>query len=143
MSLTGANSVITITQPTLFPTPQYLQGFAADDVTDMDPATIVEHLMGVDGVLSFGFVWVARMQKITLQADSASNAVFDTINTQSEAVQDVYPLSATVILPGIGLQFTCINGALEIYKPMPQVQKLIKQREYRIVWNRVVPSLFA
>jgi hypothetical protein len=141
MSLTGANATISISQPTLFPLPQQLQGFAADDVTDMDPATIVEHLMGVDGVLSFGFVWVARMQKITLQADSASNAVFDVINVSQEAIADVYPLSATIILPGIGLQFTCINGALENYKPMPAVQKLIKQREYRVVWNRVIPSL--
>lgn len=140
MSLTAANAVITLSQATLFPTPQQLQGFAADDVTDMDPAKILEHLMGVDGVLSFGFVWVERMQEVTLQGDSASNGFFDTINTQSEAVQSVYPLNGIVILPAIGLMFTLINGGLETYKPMPQVQKIIKPRKYRIVWNKVVPS---
>lgn len=143
MSLTGANSVITLSQATLFPTPQQLQGFAADDVTDMDAAKILEALMGVDGVLSFGFVWVERMQEITLQADSASNSFFDAISTQQEAVQDVYPLSGTVILPAIGLKFILINGALETYKPMPQVQKIIKPRKYRVVWNKVTPAVAA
>jgi hypothetical protein len=139
MSLTGSNAVITLTQATLFPIPQQLQGFAADDVTDMDAVKILEHLMGVDGVLSFGFVWMERMQEITLQADSASNAFFDVINTQQEATQTAYPLNGIVILPAIGLSFTLINGGLETYKPMPQVQKIIKPRKVRIVWNKVVP----
>lgn len=139
MSLTAANSVITLSQATLFPVGQQLQGFAADDVTDMDPVKILEHLMGVDGVLSFGFVWMERMQKIVLQADSAANSFFDAINTQQEAVQDVYPLNGIIILPAIGLQFICTNGGLETYKPMPAVKKIIQPREYRVVWNKVVP----
>lgn len=141
MSLTGANANIAITQTVLFPTSQILQGFAADDVTDMDAVEIVESLMGVDGVLSFGFVWRERIQKIRLQADSVSNLVFDTINNQQQAVQDVYPVSATIILPGIGLKFTCTNGALRRYKPMPQVKRLIQPRDYEIVWNKVIPAL--
>lgn len=137
MSLTAANSIITISQATIFPVPQTLQGFAADDVTDIESAKILEHLMGVDGFLSFGFVWVERMQEITLQANSASNSVFDTINAQQEAVQDVYPLSGTIILPAIGVKLNLINGGLETYKPMPQAQKLLRPRKYRLVWNRV------
>lgn len=138
--LTAANAVITISQATLFPTPQQLQGFAADDVSDMDPAKILEGLMGVDGVLSFGFVFVERMQNITLQADSASNAIFDTINTQQEAAQTVYPLTGVIVLPAIGLMFNCINGGLETYNPMPAVKKIIQPRKFRIMWNKVVPT---
>jgi hypothetical protein len=142
-TLTAADAVLTISQPILFPTPQQIQGFAADDVTDMDSAKILEHLMGVDGVLSFGFVFVERMQKIVLQANSDSNALFDTVNTQQEAAETVYPLAMTIILPSIGLMWTCINGGLENYKPMPGVKKILQPREYRIVWNKVVPSLYA
>lgn len=141
-SLSAANSIITLSQPVLFPgAPQQLQGFGADDVTDIEAAKVLEHLMGVDGVLSFGFVWVERIQEITLQADSVSNSFFDVVNTQQEAVQDVYPLSGTILLPALGLVFTCINGGLENYKPMPQIQKIARPRKYRIVWNKVVPSL--
>jgi|SRR5579859_19244 len=142
MSLSAANSIITLSQPVLFPgSPQQLQGFGADDVTDIEAAKILEHLMGVDGVLSFGFVWVERIQEITLQADSASNSFFDVVNAQQEAVQDVYALSGTILLPSLGLKFTCINGGLENYKPMPKVQKITRPRTYRIVWNKVIPSL--
>jgi hypothetical protein len=141
VSLTGANSIITISQATLFPQGVQLQGFAADDVTDIESAKILEHLMGVDGVLSFGFVWEPRMQEITLQGNSDSNAVFDQINNQQQAVQDVYPLNGIVILPAIGLTFQLENGGLENYKPMPKVDRLIRPRKYRIVWNKCTPVL--
>lgn len=136
--LTAANAIITISQATLFPNPQQLQGFAADEVTDMEAAKVLEHVMGVDGILSFGFVFVERMQNITLQADSASNAVFDTINQYQEAGETAYPLTGVVILPAIGLMFNCINGGLDTYNPMPQVRRIIQPRKYRIVWNKVV-----
>lgn len=138
MSLTAANSVITLSQLTLFPTPVQLQQFAADDVTDIESVNVLEHQMGVDGVLSFGFVWAPRMQTITLKADSPSIAFFDTINTQQEAAQDAYPLNGTITLPAIGKTFALTNGALESYKPMPGVKKLLQQQSFRLVWNRVV-----
>lgn len=143
MSLTAANSIITIAQPILFPQAQQLQGFAADDVTDMPAVKVLEHLMGVDGVLSFGYVWAERLQEITLQADSASNSVFDIINNAQQAISDVYPLTGTIIFPGIGLKFNCVNGGLEMYKPIPQAQKIYRPRKYTIVWNKVTPSLYS
>lgn len=139
-NLTAANSVITLSQSVLFPVPQQLQGFAADDVTDMDPVEVLESLMGVDGILSFGFVWAERVQEITLQGDSASNAFFDTVSTQQEAAQTVYPLSGLILLPAIGLKFTLINGGLKTYKPMPGVKKIIQPRKHRITWNKVIPA---
>lgn len=139
--LTAANAVITLSQPTLFPTPQQLQGFAADEVTDMEQAKILDHVMGVDGVLSFGFVFVERMQNITLQADSAANGFFDTIMMQQIAAQTAYPLNGVIKLPAINLLFNCTNGALENYNPMPPVRRLLQPRRYRLVWAQVIPSL--
>lgn len=138
-TLTSANAVLTLSQAVLFPTPQQLQDFAADDITDIEAVRILEHQMGVDGVLSFGFVWAERMQEITLKGSSTSNAFFDTINTQQEAAQDVYPLSGTILIPGIKTGFNLVNGGLETYKPMPAVRKILQPRRYRIVWNRVQP----
>lgn len=147
--LTAANAVITLSQTTLFPTPQQMVGFAADDVTDMEQVKILDHVMGVDGILSFGFVYVPRMQNITLQADSESNGFFDTIMSQQQGAQTAYPLSGVVRLPGlinpqgqpINIQWNCINGALEDYNPMPAVRRLVQQRRYRIVWQLVTPSV--
>lgn len=139
MSLTSANATISLSQPILFPTPQVLQNFAADDITDIEAVRVLEHQMGVDGVLSFGFVWAERMQEITLKGDSVSNLFFDTINTQQEAAQDVYPLNGTILLPSAGLLFNLVNGGLETYKPIPAVRKILQPRRYRIVWGRVIP----
>lgn len=141
MSLTAANTVIMINQPILFPAgPQQLQGFAPDDVYDTDQVKLVEESMGVDGVLSFGFVWMAVAQNFALQADSDSNDIFDIIGTQQQAAAEVYPISGTIILPGIVTKFNMINGALTDWKPMPDSKKILQPRKYRVVWQRISPA---
>lgn len=140
MSITSANAILTLSQPILYPTPQQIQGFAVDDVYDIDQIKSVEALMGVDGVLSFGFVYVAIMQNITLQADSASNEFFDTIWTQMQAAQDIYAVNGTIILPGISTKFTMVNGALTGYKPAPDAKKTLTPRKYQVTWNSIAPA---
>lgn len=55
-TLTAANSIITISIADLYPVAQRLQGFAADNITDIDSSNSVETSMGVDGRLSGGFI---------------------------------------------------------------------------------------
>lgn len=140
MSITSANSVLILSQPILFPTPQQIQGFAVDDIYELEEIQIAETLMGVDGVLSGGFVWSKVPQRIMLQADSASNAFFDTIATQTLAAQDVYPISGLISLPGISAKFTQVNGFLENWKPAPDAKKTLMPRTFRITWNKVFPA---
>lgn len=139
-SITSANAVLTLSQPILFPIPQQLQGFAADDVYDVDQIKSVEVLMGVDGVLSAGFVYAEVMQNIRLQADSASNDFFDVVWTQMQAAQDVYPLNGVIILPAIATKFAMVNGYLTGYKPSPDVKKVLQPRNYQITWNKIFPQ---
>lgn len=138
MSITTANATLTLSQATLFPTPVQIQQFATDDITDIEAARILEHQMGVDGVLSFGFVWVERMQEISLKADSPSIAFFDAISAQQEAVQDVYPVNGTVIAPSLGKLWQLVNGGLETYKVMPALKKTAQPQRFRFVWNKVI-----
>lgn len=139
-TITAANAILTLSQPILFPVPQQLQGFAADDVYDIDSIKSIEAVMGVDGVLSFGFVYVEVMQNITLQADSASNAFFDTVWTQMQAAQDVYPINGVVVLPGVSTTFAMLNGGLTGYKPAPDAKRTLQPRRYQITWNKIFPA---
>lgn len=139
-SITSANAVLTLAQPILFPVPVQLQGFAADDVYDIDQIKSVETVMGVDGILSGGFVYVEVMQNITLQADSASNDFFDTLWAQMQAAQDIYPISGLVILPSILTKFAMRNGFLTGYKPAPDAKKTLQPRKYQITWNSIAPA---
>ena len=69
-TLTAANSILMLLIPGLFPVPQQLAGYAADDVFTVDSTQPVEVLLGVDGRLSGGWVPTEKRMSISLQADS-------------------------------------------------------------------------
>lgn len=138
-SLTAANAVITISVDDLIPTPVQLQGFSADDVFDFESLKIAETSMGVDGKLSAGFVHVEKPQSITLQADSDSNLIFDTIFNNEQAQQVKYRIQGHVVLTAAGLAIAMSNGVLETYTPAPAAKKILQPRTYRIVWEKVEP----
>lgn len=139
MDISGATANLTLTILPLFPVPQQIQGFAADDVYDLDEIESVETLMGVDGVLSGGFVWKPQQQTIMLQANSASNAVMDTWWASMVAAKTTYTANGVITLPAIGLKFIQTTGYLTRYK-LPGTKKLIQPRRYGITWNLVVPA---
>jgi hypothetical protein len=138
--ITAANAVLTLSIPPLFVIPQQLQGFATDDVYDIPQIKSVEVLMGVDGVLSSGFVYVEIPQEITLQADSASNRLFDTWWTQMQAAQVGYAAQGLIKLNSILTKFVLINGYLTGYKPSPQVKKILQPRKFQITWESIAPA---
>lgn len=140
MSITGANATFLMTVQDLFPTPQQLQGFAADDVFDTDPLASTEVLMGVDGGLSAGFVFVPVKQAIALQADSPSNFIFDTWYNAQQAAQDVFAAMGVVLLPGLGIKWNLVEGFLTEFPPIPNVKKLLQPRKFGITWTRVTPA---
>lgn len=139
-SITAANAVVMLTVPTLFQTPQQLQGFAADDIYDTDAINSVETQMGVDGRLSGGFVFVPVTQNFALQSDSDSVRFFDTWWTQMQAAQEVYTANGTILLPGVQKKFTMTRGFLSGYKPIPDAKKVLQAIRFAITWNRVSPS---
>ena len=137
--ITAANAVITLTQATLFNTPVQLQDFAADDVFDFDAIENVEVVIGVDGVMSYGFVWKVQPQSITLQAGSASNDIMDLIQSSQQQANTAYPLNGIVLLPPIKKKIILTNGVLAHYK-LPGAKKILTPRTYRITWNLAIPA---
>ena len=139
-TITSANTVLILSQPDLFTAPQQIQQYAADDVTDTDQVKNVEALMGVDGTLSFGFVFAPIMQNVTLQANSPSILFFDTIYAYQIQTEDVYVLSGTLLFPGTGKKYNMVNGAMTDYKPTPDAKRTLQPQRFRITWNSVLPS---
>lgn len=135
-SITAANAIFQLYIPDVFSSPQQLQGFAADDIFDTDDQELVQAQMGVDGQLSAGFVFVETKQSITLQADSASNDVFDQWNGAQQAALDAFPASAVIVLPAIGKKWQMTRGFLTSFKPIPGAGKVLKPRRFMITWQR-------
>jgi hypothetical protein len=132
--ITSADAVLTLTQALLYPTPQQIQGFAADDVFDIPAIQSIESTMGVDGVLSAGFIFVEIPWDITLQADSASNAIFDRIWSQQQATKSTYQLNGFLKLPSTATKITLNVGFLKSYKA-PSAKKVLQPRRYQLIFQ--------
>ena len=137
-TLTGANAVLTLSIPGVYSSPQQIPGFASDDSFATQSIKRAEVLMGVDGVLSGGFVFVTIPQTIDLQADSPSNDIFDQWDAANQAAVDSLIANGVVLLPGIGKKWTLTKGFLTDFEPIPGVKKLVQPRKYGITWGTLV-----
>ena len=138
--ITSADATLTMTQPTLFPTPQTIARFATDDVYDTPDIKAMEALMGVDGYLSFGFVFVPTMQNYTLQADSPSISFFETLFTQQRQAKTIYPVSGLIVLPSLDKKYIMTNGGLSGYKSAPDAKRVLQPMKFQITWESILPA---
>lgn len=114
-----------------------LQGFTADNIFGVDAVTIAETSMGIDGILSGGFVHSITKQKIHLRPNSESVGVFETWYSMSEQAQDVYKASAMVTLPATGKSYSLKGGILRTVKLIPDPAKTLKDHEFEVDWESV------
>lgn len=139
-TLTSANAILLIAVNPIYPIAVRIQGFSADDITDMDNIDPVETSMGIDGRLSAGFVPVAVRQNITLQADSKSNDFFEYWSTYERTQREKLVASGTLIIPATKRQYTMTRGFLRTYSPMPAARRSLQPRRFTLEWEQVVPT---
>lgn len=140
-TITSANSVLTITVPSLFPTPVTLHGYATDKAWAAEAIDMAEVMMGVDGILSAGFTPNPVKQTISLQADSNSRDVFTAIAQAMLTARETFRISMSLSLPATGEVFTLTRGILTNYKQIPDGQKVLQPIDAVITWERVNRSL--
>lgn len=139
-SLTGATAIIQLSINNLFDSPQQLQGFAADDVFSNPAIKSVETLMGVDGLMSAGFVYVEIPQSYSIQSDSDSQDIFDQWFAAQQAAEDIYFANAVIYIKSINRKWNMNRGVLSSYQPIPDIKKLIQPRKFEITWNSMSPA---
>lgn len=136
-TITAVNAQIVLTIPGVFDTPQTLQGFSADNIYDVDQQDQVETLMGVDGLLSGGFVFNPVNQTFTLQADSPSCAIFDQWRASQQQAKDTFFANGRTTLKAIGLSFVCTKGFLVSGSPIPTAARILQPRRFSLRWQSV------
>lgn len=139
-SITSSNANLFLVIPQVFAAPQALQGFGVDDIFGTNDVPATEAMMGVDGHLAAGKVYVPVVQDITLMASSPSTEVFDAWAAAMENLGDVLFANMTVILLSIGKEYTCLGGTLTAYKKMPDARRVLQPRRYQITWEKVLPG---
>lgn len=136
-TLTAANAIIMIGVQGLFDTPRRLQGFAADNVTTIDPVSNAETSMGVDGRLSAGFIHNPIPQTITLQADSESVDMFEFWNASQRQRREAYICFGSILLRATGKRYVMTRGFLTSASVMPAVNRTLQPRQFTLTWENV------
>lgn len=139
-TITAANSVYMLAITGLFQTPQKLQGYGADAAFATAAVRNGETVMGVDGNMSGGFVFVQREQTITLMPDSPSCDMFDAWDAAQQAAEDIFFASAIITLPGLQKSWTGIKGVLTNFTPVSDVRRTLQARTFGITWESLLPS---
>lgn len=139
-TLTSANAILMIGVDLIFPVPQRISGFSADDITDMDAIEPTETSMGIDGRLSAGYAPASIRQNITLQADSTSNDMFEFWANYERGAREKLVASGTLILPATDRQYVMTRGFLRSYSPIPAARRSLQPRRFTIEWQSVVPA---
>lgn len=124
-TLTVANSTMTLTTEALFPAPQRIQGYAADDAFDFSEIENGEYSMGIDGTLSAGFVFNAIPFTMTLQASSSSLSLFEQIWQYEYSNRTKLTQTITVSLPAVSKRYELHNGFMQSYKA-PSGKKILQ-----------------
>ena len=134
-SITSANSTLLIAVSGLYTVPQALQGFDEDDMYSMDAVETKEVKIGVDGILSAGWIPQIKTMHVTLQADSASMSFFDAWYAAEEAAQEAYFASGIIHQPSISRAYTLTQGVLTNYAPIADAKKILQPRKFQIKWQ--------
>lgn len=139
-TITSADSVFILSSNDFALAAIQIQGFAADAAFATDETDTAEVLLGVDGKMSAGWVPRTYPQTITLQADSPSIDVFDSIVLAQDANRTVYRLNAVITIPGTQRSYTMTRGVLNRHTVMPGAQRVLQPRTFTITWESVLPT---
>ena len=139
-TITSANSKLTLSVSGVFGSAINIQGYAVDDMFESEAVQQTETLMGVDGILSGGKVWVPYKMTIHLQADSPSIDIFDGWRAAQDAAIDVFTANGTIILPSTQKVYNLVNGYLTTATPFPAAKKTLSPVVYEITWQTIIGS---
>lgn len=136
-TITSANAVFTLLIPQLSAVPITVQGFATDDSFSQDEFDVAETVMGVDGVMSSGFLPSIKPQAVHLQANSDSINDFEALLAAQEAIKEIIPIIAgNITMSGNRSQFVMTRGTLKKVKRIDG-KKTLQPATYTINWQQV------
>ena len=136
-TLTSANSVLQLTVPGLYDTPQELQGYAADDIFSVGQVSSAETAMGLDGILSAGWIPQIKAMTIMLQANSQSIPIMDQWIDAQEQAREVFPCTLTVSVSGVNVVYNCTNGFLTSQTLLPDAKKILQPRSFVLSFGSI------
>ncbi|MGF6444393.1 phage tail fiber protein [Paraburkholderia youngii] len=137
-TITSANSAFSLAVTNLYPTPQPIQGYAADDAFSADAIDVAEIVMGVDGHMSGGFVFNPTNLRVAIMPDSPSLEVFENWMTAQRTAREVYYCNGSISIPSIARKYSLMNGILRSGYNIVNAKRVLEHVIYTIAFERVI-----
>lgn len=130
--ITSSNSTLFLGVTNFFTVPQQVAGFTTDDMYSMAAVDTKEVTIGADGILSAGYIPQIKILEITLQADSPSNSLFESVYAAEEAAKAPFFFFGNINQPAVSRNYTLTNGVMKNYSPMASAKKVLQPRKFEI-----------
>jgi hypothetical protein len=114
-----------------------VEGFASDDAFMSESVDSAEAIMGVDGKMSVGYTPYIVKQTITLQADSPSATLFETILGAQNTLRQPMFVDAVLALPALQKSYIFTKGALTRVTPFSAGKKVMQPQQFELSWEVV------
>lgn len=137
-TITSANSAFSLAVTNLYPAPQRIQGYAADDAFSSDAVEMAEIVMGVDGHMSGGFVFNPTELKVAIMPDSPSLEFFENWMTAQRTAREVYYCNGSISVPSIKRKYSLMNGILKSGNKMVNAKKVLEAVTFTIAFEQVI-----
>ena len=134
LDLSVANIVVTLAVPGLVSL-TVLQGYAPDDIYAIEAADTGETMMGLDGILSAGYVPVPRVIIFKQMANSPTQQFFDNWGAGEDLARQKFPAFGNIIYPGLFKQAILQTGILRAREFLPNAAKLLQPQTFRVEWQ--------
>ena len=139
-TITSANSILTLGVASVYPTAQQIQGYQMDDAFAFEAVEPAQMIIGVDGLISAGYIPTLKKSSLMIQADSPSIAIFETWSAAMDQALEIYFAFASLAIPSLGTAYALTQGVLTSYVPAPSAKKVMQGRTFGITWGSILPQ---
>ncbi|MDR3049427.1 MAG: hypothetical protein LBV16_06310 [Elusimicrobiota bacterium] len=134
-NITAANSSVSMSSPLGL---TKWEGYSADATFTTENVTFVETKIGVDGIMSAGYVPTIKTLTATFEASSDTIPKLDALIALCESSKTPVAVVLTFIIPAVSRKFI-VNAVLTGGNPLFNATKTLEAKEYVFQFSESVP----
>jgi hypothetical protein len=137
-SLTSVNAAMALAIPLVFPVPQNISGWSADDAFTTDVLELAETVMGIDGQFHAGYVINPYKMNLTIMPDVDTANFFAVWQQYMQTTKEVAQANGSIILKAVNGKYVLSQGYLTSASPIPDVKKILQPLKFQITWGSIL-----
>lgn len=136
-NITSANSSAVLTVDELYPQGFFLEMFTTDQAYNMEPQTIAEDHMGVDGYLTAGYVPNPYVVTFAFEASSPSMRPLNYYRQMCIQGRRLYNCALVITQPSLARTLNFKTGILRVGAFASNAQRVLSSSTFTFVFERL------